>query len=91
MRTVLFLKNNLSHAKLLRKDWKNPYIISQYEKVKKSYKHMIKISKRHWRINNVKKLTELTENPKLFQPHLKSLRGVINSSTPNVISPQKWV
>ena len=33
----------------------------------------------------------LTENPKLFWSHLKSLRGAIKSSTPNVISPQQWV
>ena len=51
---------------------------------------MIKKSKRHWEINNIQKLSELTENPKLFWSHLKSLRGAITSSTPNVIPPQ-WV
>ena len=77
-------------AKLLQKDPKNPYKMGQYQKIKKSYKHMIKISKRHWEINNIQKLSEITENPKLFWSHLKSLRGAIRSSTPNVISPQQW-
>ena len=31
-------------AKLLQKDPNNPYIISQYQKIKKCYEHMIKIS-----------------------------------------------
>ena len=30
-------------AKLLQKDPKNPYIMGRYQKIKKSYKHMIKI------------------------------------------------
>ena len=34
-------------AKLLQKDPKNPYVMGQYQKIKKSYKHMIKISKRY--------------------------------------------
>ena len=52
---------------------------------------MIKISKRHWEINNIQKLSKITENPNLFWSHLKSLRGAIKSSTPNVISRQQWV
>ena len=63
--------------------------MSQYQKIKKSYKHMIKISKQHWAINNIQKLPELTENPKLFWSHLKSLRGATKSSTSNVIQPQQ--
>ena len=50
---------------------------------------MIKISKQHWAINNIQKLPELTENPKLFWSHLKSLRGATKSSTSNVIQPQQ--
>ena len=42
-----------------------------------------KISKRRWEINNIQKLSELTENPKLFWSHLRSLRGTIKSSIPN--------
>ena len=34
-------------AKLLQKDPKNLYMIGQYQIIKKSCKHMIKISKRH--------------------------------------------
>ena len=52
---------------------------------------MINISKQYWEINNIQKLSEITENPKLFWFHLKSLRGAIKSSTPNVMSPQQWV
>ena len=51
---------------------------------------MIKIRKRHWKINNIQKLSDLTENPKLFWSHLRSLRGAIKSSTLNVMSPQQW-
>ena len=61
--------------------------MGQYQKIKKGYKHMIKISKQHWEINNVQKLSELTENPNLFWSHLKLLRGAIKSNIPNVISP----
>ena len=59
-------------------------------KIKKGYKHMIKIRKRYWKINNIQKLSDLTENPKLFWSHLRSLRGAIKSSTLNVMSPQQW-
>ena len=52
---------------------------------------MIKIRKRHWEINIIQKLSEITENPKLFWSHLRSLRGAIKSSTSNFISPQQWV
>ena len=34
-----------------------------YQKIKKSYKHMIKVSKQQWDINNIQKLSELTEDP----------------------------
>ena len=44
---------------------------------------MIKKRKRHWEINNIQKLSELSENPKLFWSHLKSLRRAIKS-------PQQW-
>ena len=65
--------------------------MGQYQEIKKSYKHTIKVSKRQWEINNIQKLSELTEDPKLFWSHLKSLRGAIKSSTLNVIPPQQWV
>ena len=74
--------------------------MGQYQKIKKSYIHMIKISRQLWEINNIQKLSQLTENPKLFWSHLKSLnssgpienhRGAIKSSILNVISPQQWV
>ena len=65
--------------------------MGQYLKIKKSYTHMIKVSKRQWEIKNIKKLSELTEDPKLFWSHLKPLRGVTKSGTSNVIPPQKWV
>ena len=41
--------------------------------------------------NNIQKLSEITENPKLLWSHLKSLRETIKSSTPNVISPQQCI
>ena len=37
--------------------------MGQCQKIKKSYKHMIKVSKRQWDINNIQKLSELTEDP----------------------------
>ena len=52
---------------------------------------MIKISRRHWKINCIKKLSDLTENPTLFWSRLKYLRGAIKSSTSNVVSPQQWL
>ena len=52
---------------------------------------MIKVSKRHWEIKNIQKLSELTENSKFFWSHLKSPRGACKSSTSNVIPPQQWV
>ena len=65
--------------------------MDQYWKIKKSYKHMIKVSKRQWEINNIQKLSELTEDPKLFWSLLKSLRGATKSSTSNVIPQHQWV
>ena len=88
---TLFRKQFTRIAKLLQKDPKNPYVMGQYQKIKKSYKHMIKISRQLWEINNIQKLSQLTENPKLFWSHLESLRGAIKSSILNVISPQQWV
>ena len=52
---------------------------------------MVKVIKRQWEKNNIQKLWELTENPKLFWSHLKSLRGATKSNTSNVIRPQQWV
>ena len=52
---------------------------------------MIKISKRQWEINNIQKLSELTENAKLFWCEKKLMRGAIKSSTANVVSLQQWV
>ena len=88
---TLFRKQFTRIAKLLQKDPKNPYVMGQYQKIKKSYKHMIKISRQLWEINNIQKLSQLTENPKLFWSHLESLKGAIKSSILNVISPQQWV
>ena len=82
------LRKQFTRIANLQNDPKNPY---QYLKIKKSYKHMIKVSKQQSEIKNIKKLSELTEDPKLFWSHLKSLRGAIKSSTSNVIPPQKWV
>ena len=65
--------------------------MDQYQKIKKSYKHMIKISKRQWEINNIQKLSELTENAKLFWCEKKLMRGAMKSSTANVVSLQQWV
>ena len=91
VRTALFRKQFTRIAKLLQKDPKNPYVMGTYQKIKKSYKHMIKISRQLWEINNIQKLSQLTENPKLFWSHLKSLRGAIKSSILNVTSPQQWI
>ena len=52
---------------------------------------MIKISNRQWEINNIQKLSELTENAKLFWCEKKLMRGAIKSSTANVVSLQQWV
>ena len=78
-------------TKLLQKDPKNPYVMGKYQKIKNSYKHMIKVSKRQWEINNIQKLSELTENIKFSWSHSKSLRGATKSSTSNVIAPQQRV
>ena len=44
---TLLRKQFTTIASLLRKDPKNPYVMEQSHKIKKSYKHMTKISKRH--------------------------------------------
>ena len=61
------------------------------KKFRKNYNHNIKINKRKWEIDYIKRLESLVENPKQFWSHLKSLRGIEKSDTPNVISPNKWV
>ena len=94
VRTVTLLRKQFiyQNCKAPSKRSKKPSM-GQYllEITKKSYKHMIKVSKRQWEIKNIQKLSELTEDPKLFWSHLKSLRGATKSSTSNVIPPQKWV
>ena len=77
-------------AYLLQKNPKNPYLVSQYQKVKKSYNHTIKINKRKWEIDHIKRLESLVDNPRQFWSHLKSLRGIEKSGTLNAISPNKW-
>ena len=88
---TLLRKQSTRIAKILQKDPKTSCIMGQCRKIKKSYKHKIKISKQNWQISNIQKLSELTKNPKLFWSHLKLLRGATKSSTPNGISPQRWV
>ena len=61
------------------------------KKFRKNYNHNIKINKRKWEIDYIKRLESLVENPKQFWSHLKSLRGIEKSDTLNVISPNKWV
>ena len=39
---TLLRKEFIRSARLLQKDPKNPYIMGQYQKIKKSYKHMMK-------------------------------------------------
>ena len=65
--------------------------MGQYQKVKKSYNHTIKINKCKWEIDHIKGLESLVDNPKQFWPHLKSLKGIEKSDTLNPISPNKWV
>ena len=78
-------------AKILQKDPKKSYIMGLYQKIKKSYKHIIKVSKRQWEINNIPKLSELTEDPKLFWSYSRSRTGATKSRISNVIPPQQWV
>ena len=71
--------------------------MGQYQKVKKSYNHTIKINKQKWEIDHtqiavhIKRSESLVGNPKQFWLHLKSLRGIEKSDTVNAISPNKWV
>ena len=78
-------------AKSLQKHPKNPFVIGQYEKAKKSYKSTIKNLKRKWEEENIRTLETLTKNPTLFWKHLKSLRGKIKSSPADTIPPDKWI
>ena len=59
-------------AKRFKRNPKDPFICGQYQKVKKEYKFLIKSYKKEWEITNIKKLTTLTENPKIFWSHLKA-------------------
>ena len=61
--------------------------------LQKEYKFLIKSYKKEWELTNIKKLTTLTENPKAFWSHLKSLRGKskVTSKAPNLIAADSWV
>lgn len=78
-------------ANLVQKDPTNYNTIDQYQQIKKSYKDMTKTraTKRDQKINNIQKLTGVTENTKLFLSYLKSLRGAIKLSTPKVFHLKK--
>ena len=65
--------------------------MGQYQKVKKSYNHTIKINKRKSETDHIKRLESLVDNPKQFWSHLKSSRGIEKSDTLNATSPNKWV
>ena len=62
--------------------------MGQYQKVKKSYNHTIKINKRKSEIDHIKRLESLVDNPKQFWSHLKSSRGIEKSDTLNATSPK---
>ena len=62
-------------AKRFKRNLKYPLIYGQYQKVKKEYKFLMKSYRKEWELINIKKLTTLTENPKAFCSHLKTLRG----------------
>ena len=40
--------------------------MGQYQKVKKNYNHTIKINKRKWEIDHIKRLESLVDNPNNF-------------------------
>ena len=65
--------------------------MGQYQKVKKSCNHTIKVNKCKWKIDHFKRLEPLVDNQKQFWSHLKSLRGIEKSDTLNAISPNKWI
>ena len=62
-------------------------------KVKKEHKFHIKSYKKEWELTNIKKLTALTENPKVFWSHLKTLTGKskVTSEALNLISVDLWL
>ena len=62
-------------------------------KVKKEHKFHIKSYKKEWELTNIKKLTALTENPKVFWSHLKTLTGKskVTSEALNLISVDSLV
>ena len=78
--------------KCFKRNPKDPFICGQYKKIKKEYKFLIKSYKKEWELTNVKKLTTLTENPKAFWSHLKTLRRKfkVTSEAPNLISADSW-
>ena len=60
-------------AKCFKRNPKDPFICRQYQKFKKEYKFLIKSYKKEWEPTKIKKLPTLTENPKAFWSHLKTL------------------
>ena len=57
-------------AKHVQKFPKNPHTLGQYNKIKRKYKHTIKIIKQKWKIEN-RVLENLTSNPNCFGNILK--------------------
>ena len=78
-------------ASLLQKNPKNINIINNYQKIRKKYKYTLKIQKRKWEENNIKKLETLTNNPKQFWQHLKTLKGKLKPNSVDAIPPRQWI
>ena len=79
-------------AKLVSKHPTEPYIVGKYNKVKKEYRKLLKETKRQFENNEISKLNQLSNDPKLFWKHLKKITGSNKSLIQNnVISPDVWI
>ena len=65
--------------------------INNYQKIRKKYKYTLKIQKRKWEENNIKQLETLTNNPKQFWQHLKTLKGKLKPNSVDAIPPRQWI
>ena len=78
-------------SSLLQKNPKNINIINHYQKIGKKCKYTIKIQKQEWEENKIKKLETLTNNPKQFRQHLKTLRVKFKYNSVDAIPPRQWI
>ena len=76
-------------AKLILKNPKDPYLLGQYNVVKKQYRKIVKQAKHAYEVDTIKMLEEKASNPKDFWAFFKKLgKNDEKSASP---SPEEWL